>query len=170
MEHLKVIWISKNGLIKGFDYLFQKLFSIQISIFLNIHIPNTKGKNCILRYCQLLFYDKFVQIFAVKKFFLCFKMGRTAYSYKKASEMLLLFLWRHAAKEMKISWMALIWISHISKLGCLYGCIYSRKWAKKSDYRILGPFAPLQIFLSRRKNDLLATWMKYLMLDCSYLD
>ena len=36
-------------------------------------------------------------------------------------------------------------------------------------YEILGPFAPLQIFLSRRKNDLLATWMKYLMLDCSYL-
>ena len=91
----------------------------------------TKGKNCILRYCKLLFYDKFVQIFAIKKFILYFKMGRTSYSYKKASEMLLLFLWRHAAKEMKISWMALIWISHISKLGCLYGCIYSRKWAKK---------------------------------------
>ena len=33
----------------------------------------------------------------------------------------------------------------------------------------LGPLTPLQIFLSRRKNDVLVTWMKYLMLDCSYL-
>ena len=130
----KIIMNFKNGLIKGCDYLFQKLFSIQISILLNIHIPNTKGKNCILGYCELLFYDKFVQIFAIKKLILYFKMGRTI-AIKKSSEMLLLFLWRHAAKEMKISWMALIWISHISKLGCLYGCIYSRKWAKKSDYR-----------------------------------